>query len=129
MYVARSWKTAVSVHCHDPVLRCLRVRVAEFARSLALEFSFPTAERHVDINEDEGSSLIDYHKAFSVHVHNATALGARRGGAVRPHTFQWAFAGTFFCDFGLKHFASAKLCDLYAEMVQGRQILMLIVRP
>ena len=44
--------------------------VAKF-RLLALESSFPTAERSVDTNDAEGSSSIDYHKAFSVHLYNA----------------------------------------------------------
>ena len=34
------------------------------------------------------------------------------------------FAGTFFCDFGLKQFVSTKFCDWYVEMVQGQHILM-----
>ena len=50
--------------------------VTEF-RPLALESSFPTAERRVDTNEDEGSSSIDYHKAFSVHLHNAGLMYLR----------------------------------------------------
>ena len=31
----------------------------------------------------------------------------------------------FFCDFGLKHIACTKICNLYANAVIGPQILML----
>ena len=39
-----------------------------FTRSGALPFL--TAERRTSTSEEDGSSSIDYHEAFSVHLHN-----------------------------------------------------------
>ena len=50
-------------------------RVASMSQSpfrwLTVELSFLTAERCIDTSQEEGSSSIGYHEAFSVNLHNA----------------------------------------------------------
>ncbi len=51
------------------------VRSIILFRSLVLELGFLVTESHIDISKEKGYGLIDYHDAFSIHLHNAAMMG------------------------------------------------------
>ena len=65
--------------------------------SFVLELSFPIVETCIDTSKEEGSSSIDYHKAFFVHLHYTDYLDDGSHLIFQLVALQSRFLGNSMC--------------------------------